>query len=224
MSSYGYAWQGLGDDHGVVWRGKTGRDEHGQQVVTVWHALDGSKPRSAWTVYYTLIPSAGTLVIREIRIAAEPAGWPHQKIPRPEPPAPVELTARAMRAAVRPGEAIQQARQCLTGLTVDRPDDWSPLPSDWAFTAEVIDAPRQVGRGGRPDRYYAEYAAAYVAASEGGGSPIRDVARQRGESSNYVRDVIHECRPARRGLLTEPPAKGKAGGQLTEKALRILHE
>jgi hypothetical protein len=64
----------------------------------------------------------------------------------------------------------------------------------------------------------------YVAALDGGSRhPVQDVARQLGQGHNatFVRDAIHRARE--RGLLTRAP-RGKADGELTEKALALLDE
>jgi hypothetical protein len=135
------------------------------------------------------------------------------------------LTARALRR-VHLGRAIELAYEQL--------EDWlerdqrygRPLPSK--FTQEAVSVPRRPGRKGRDDRFYAVVAAAYVdALKRGSRQPVRAAARTLGESSGgtyepaYVRDLLHVAR--QRGLLTRPP-KGRAGGELTEKALGALNE
>ena len=83
-------------------------------------------------------------------------------------------------------------------------------------------APTIERRPGRrqPDEFYAEVAAAYVAALDGGSrSPVRDLASVRGYSTSMVNNWIYEAR--QRGLLTEAPP-GRAGGELTEQARALL--
>jgi hypothetical protein len=101
----------------------------------------------------------------------------------------------------------------------DQSVPWLPL-----FSEQALEAPRRVGRRGRPDLYYARLAAAYVSAVESGNPrPVAAVAEQLGDgySSAYVRDALHRARE--RGLLIRPP-RGRAGGRLTNKALAMLDE
>lgn len=89
--------------------------------------------------------------------------------------------------------------------------------------------PRRPGRAGRPDRYYAIWANAYVdRLREGSATPVKDLTTAppvvlgvgAGEASEAtIRDTLTEARE--RGLLTSSP-RGKAGGELTPKALRLL--
>lgn len=84
---------------------------------------------------------------------------------------------------------------------------------------------RRPGRPGRSDREYAELAREYVEALESGSrSPTADVAQKahRFTDASHIRDGLHEAR--KRGLLTRPQTKGKAGGVLTDKAHALLAE
>jgi hypothetical protein len=135
------------------------------------------------------------------------------------------LTARALRR-VHLGRAIELAYEQLDRWLERDQRHGSPLPSK--FTREAVNVPRRPGRKGRDDRFYAVIAAAYVdALKRGSHQPVRAAARTLSESSGgiyepaYVRDLLHVAR--RRGLLTRPP-KGRAGGELTEKALEALSE
>jgi hypothetical protein len=40
--------------------------------------------------------------------------------------------------------------------------------------------------------------------------------------NNYIRDVVHRARKL--DLLSDPPGKGRAGGQLTPKAIALLND
>ncbi len=89
-----------------------------------------------------------------------------------------------------------------------------------------IASSRRPGSSGRDDRFYALVAAAYVAAIERGSrKPVvaaADTLSKAWEGTyepTYVRDLLHVARG--RELLTRPP-KGRAGGQLTEKARALL--
>jgi hypothetical protein len=77
---------------------------------------------------------------------------------------------------------------------------------------------RRPARAGHPDREYAELARRYVELVPGG-RPITDLAAQLGRSRTTVRNLIAEAR--NRCFLTGSQ-HGKAGGQLTDKARRLL--
>jgi hypothetical protein len=81
---------------------------------------------------------------------------------------------------------------------------------------------KRPGRAGRTDLDYARVAAAYVAALDDP-APVQKVAAQLHLSPSSVRDLLHEARSHRRGLLTKLK-RGKAGGALTPKALQLLKE
>lgn len=123
------------------------------------------------------------------------------------------LTARQLRS-VPVGELHDYAVGQLR-VVVSR----SRSMSGWAdtFTAE-----HHPGRQGRPDAFYAALSASYVErlAAESR-APIRDLADAAGLSSSQVRNLLYEAR--RRELLSTSP-KGRAGGELTEKAKRLLIE
>jgi hypothetical protein len=91
------------------------------------------------------------------------------------------------------------------------------LPADLAAGLR-----KRPGRAGRTDLDYARVAAAYVAALDDP-APVRKVAEQLHLSPSSVRDLLHEARSHRRGLLTTLK-RGKAGGALTPKALQLLKE
>ncbi|MGE5763267.1 MAG: hypothetical protein ACM3ZF_05145 [Mycobacterium leprae] len=79
----------------------------------------------------------------------------------------------------------------------------------------------RVGRRGRDDRYYAGWAAAYVEALTRSPNPIHELSHRHHLSDSALRNLMHACR--RRGLLTPSP-RGRAGGELTPKARRLLEE
>src|SRR5439155_8054666 len=88
---------------------------------------------------------------------------------------------------------------------------------------------KRPGRAGRSDEFYAVWAAAYVnALANGSRNPIVDLAaappiesggRRGPESSATVRAIVSRAR--QRGILGPAPS-GRAGGDLTPKARRIL--
>lgn len=79
----------------------------------------------------------------------------------------------------------------------------------------------RVGRGGRDERFYAEWAREYVAACARSVHPVADLAARYHVSASQVRNLTYACR--KRGMLTRS-LPGRAGGELTEKALRLLEE
>ena len=87
----------------------------------------------------------------------------------------------------------------------------------WARDVETVPRP---GRAGRADLAYAQAASAYVKALVGK-TPTKTLAADMALSESQVRNVLHEAR--RRDLLTAAP-RGRAGGELTEKARRVLAE
>lgn len=68
------------------------------------------------------------------------------------------------------------------------------------------------------DRYYAAWAAQYVALA-GSRRPIADLADKTGKTRDQVRDLIHLCRV--KGMLTKG-RPGSPGGELTELAREVL--
>ena len=78
---------------------------------------------------------------------------------------------------------------------------------------------KRPGRAGRLDLEYARTAGAYVKHMRRSTTPLADLAGEMCLSASQVRSILYEAR--RRGLLTAAP-KGRAGGELTEKALRLL--
>jgi hypothetical protein len=102
---------------------------------------------------------------------------------------------------------------------------WARRTTEMGFTKDFV---RHPGRRGRDDLFYAGLAARYVGLlAAGSQAPIRDLARELRDaghnfSDEYVRQLINNAR-GRRDLLTEAPP-GKAGGELTPKARRLLAE
>lgn len=122
------------------------------------------------------------------------------------------LTTETLRN-VRTGDLHATARQWLAlppavgpGLRVDR---------------DALGHPRRPGRRGRPDVFYAQWAARYVRELVRGGDVIERLARRHHFSTGTVRHFLQVARE--RDLLTKAPP-GRAGGQLTEKAISLLRD
>ncbi len=132
----------------------------------------------------------------------------------------------------RPGRALGKLR------LKDPHTKFPELHSSWedqhgeAATHKVF---RRFGfsRRARPEDFYLAWAVAYAERIRAGSrTPIKDLARRpqvriegyvsrRGPTgaAGTVRDIVHRART--RGLLTES-AVGRAGGELTAKAMRLL--
>ena len=94
--------------------------------------------------------------------------------------------------------------------------EWAGLPwNDWLSTDRS-----RVGRGGRSDRFYAEWAASYVRfITRGEPNPVIRLSEENCLSVSQVRTILGEAR--KRNLLSEAP-RGRAGGYLTSLAESIL--
>jgi hypothetical protein len=88
-------------------------------------------------------------------------------------------------------------------------------------SAPDLSVGRRVGRAGRDDLYYAQWAAAYVAALAQSPHPVDDLAAQHNRSASQIRNLVHACR--KRKMLTAAPP-GRAGGELTARAIELLRE
>ena len=94
--------------------------------------------------------------------------------------------------------------------------EWAELPwNDWLSTDRS-----RVGRGGRDDRFYAEWSANYVHfITRGEPNPVIRLSEENCLSVSQVRTILGEAR--KRNLLSEAP-RGRAGGYLTSLAESIL--
>ena len=125
---------------------------------------------------------------------------------------PPGLTTAILRA-VRIGELYQGV---LAELQHPRfAPHWDVSPE-----SEFERAPRP-GRRGRPDRFYAEWAARYVALVNHP-KPVARLAAQYHYSASQIRHFLNQAR--HRGFLTDPDEKGRAGGELTDEARELLDD
>lgn len=138
----------------------------------------------------------------------KPRGRVLRPIPSADGPA---VTARLVRTL--PVGEIQEFARAQATRTFELPAAKRAL-ARWASGFE-----ERPGRRGRDDRAYAAVAALYVES----GHDVHKVAAQLGYSVSTVKGVLYEARQPRRGpLLTQAP-RGKAGGELTDKAREILN-
>jgi hypothetical protein len=121
------------------------------------------------------------------------------------------LTAKAL-GSVKINEVYRRAHQHLGTPDVAAALGRVPRPKD-----DFTRVPRP-GRRGRSDLSYARWAAHYVKL-EGRPKRLQVLARQHKVKEQAARDILYQAR--RRGLLTTAPP-GKAGGELTDKARKVL--
>jgi hypothetical protein len=185
----------------------------------------------------------GRLIAVELRIF--PAAWLDED-PEPEigtwgmfesAPHDVEglTTTKVRRASV--ATARKDARAIIKTFA-DRYPGTSPMRGltemGWdapvRAAAAIDNLTRRLGRAGRPDSAYLPIAVRYVQLlHEGDTKPIKTLAKELGLRPEQVRDLVRRCRD--RGLLTKIPrhptsrrGAGVAGGELTDKALRLIEE
>jgi hypothetical protein len=87
--------------------------------------------------------------------------------------------------------------------------------------APDLSVSERVGRRGRDDRFYARWAAEYADAFSRSSHPVAEMASRHSLSPSQVRNLVYACR--RRGMLTAAPS-GRAGGELTARAIGLLKE
>lgn len=121
------------------------------------------------------------------------------------------LTTDVLRA-IRIGDLYARARGWLS---------LGPPHGPWFGTdPSEFNEVRHPGRRGRDDSFYAQVAARYVhLLTSTDHAPAVGLADEMTVSVSSVRGLLHEAR--RRDLLTHAPP-GRAGGQLTDKARRLL--
>jgi len=94
--------------------------------------------------------------------------------------------------------------------------------ADGGFLAELpTSSSSRRGPKGEPIEYYAKLARDYVRKCEEGRSPVKALAKARNMKVSTARAALNRAR--NRGLLTRQK-QGRAGGQLTKSATRVLSE
>ncbi len=147
----------------------------------------------------------GNVEVVDVRVYKAPARAVHKVAAGP-------VTTRMLRAV--PLGAIQQ--HALEALAAASSASWLPEGS----VAPFRDNPYP-GRRGRDDLEYALLAAKYVAWVARSRTPMRDLAAAEYMSVKTLKNKVTEARY--RELLTRS-GRGTAGGELTEKARRLLRE
>ena len=161
--------------------------------------VDRLEDYPGWIVLARFFLSGGGIQL--VRLTIEPAS------PLPWPPSPILTTA------------------VIRNVHVDRlyrtAHNWLSISKEVGIEVDVSDFQlrRRPGRWGRSDLFYARAAARYVELLVTSSSPTTDLGREMDLRPTQARDLLHQAR--QRELLTAS-AKGKAGGELTKKALRLL--
>jgi hypothetical protein len=180
-------------------------------VVAEWWWLiagDDSRPVALGEVLH------GTEWLADVRLHVHALGGVHGLEVRARSPlSPSPVSARMMRTL--PITAMERV--------VRERARWSALPGvAEAFTFGEDLGPwsaTRPGRKGRGDTEYARVARRYVELLGTHEQPTVVLADELALSSTQARSVLAQARA--RGLLTEAP-KGRAGGQLTAKAIELL--
>ncbi len=119
------------------------------------------------------------------------------------------------------GITTRMLRQIRTGLLIASLRAASRQAMRYGGRAPDLSVATRVGRRGRDESYYARWAAEYVGALTRSGNPAADLAARHNLSASQVRNLVHACR--KRGMLTAAPP-GRAGGELTARAIELLKE
>jgi hypothetical protein len=120
-----------------------------------------------------------------------------------------------------PGITTRMLRQLRTGDLIAALRAAARQNEQIFGDAPDLSVTTRVGRRGRDDLYYARWAVAYVEALARSARPIEDLAARHNLSASQIRNLMHACR--RRGMLTASPP-GRAGGELTPRAIALLKE
>jgi hypothetical protein len=189
---------------------------------------------NSWRIAYRIIPEGRRAVVAELRILPvevnAPAGWWTGHVPGAQPRVPSGGVTTKLLRSVTLGHDLQSLEKILQAVqsqygpdafTANGPYDVSkgfgPLPR------QAVKRPRSGrGRPAQTDLEYARLAADYVRERQAAGNPILRLARKRRQKASTVRSAIARARS--RGMLTETPRQGVAGGDLTNQARRILAE
>ena len=202
----------------------------GKVVHRAWIEVS---PNSKWTGAYRLVMTNSGPAVAEIRI------FPTEE--KREIPGRWSEEPEAVPAGGIPAQVVRELRlKDPIGLFEEFVGQWTAqlgaeaterIFERFGFTTTDV-VRRRPGRAGRTDEFYATWAAAYVDRLQvGSRHPVKDLvlrpamriepfgSNSAGPSEAGVRAIIHEAR--KRKLLTVAP-KGRAGGVLTRKALRLI--
>jgi hypothetical protein len=164
-----------------------------------------------WAARFWLRPQGGAPVVAKVEVFAQ------GDLP------PGGMGTRLLRQ-VRVGEALDRAREQLDKLRTrfgDKLFDPGGSVGRQGFTKASLREPKRPGRKGHDDGFYAGIAARYVTlVAEGERNPSLAIARERRTAPSTATGWVSDARN-HHGMLTLAPP-GRAGGELTPKAKRIL--
>jgi hypothetical protein len=122
---------------------------------------------------------------------------------------PGGITTRMLRQ-IRTGAIIASHRAAARVIGILEPG-----------AAPDLSVSERVGRRGRDDRFYARWAAEYADALTRSPNPVTEMAARHHLSASQVRNLVYACR--KRNMLSAAPP-GRAGGELTARAIELLKE
>lgn len=173
-------------------------------------------PRWTWSARVQIV--AGRLVVTDLCLRpTRPTDVPETGITSPLlRKVPVARLAEEIRGLARQ-TARPPARPKKKGGQAEDPLG----PEVRALMGALADA----GTGKRPrrrdDEHYLTWAVAYAQKlADGSHAPVAEIAQDLGVDRGLVRDRLHIART--RGLLTEVPEGARIGGELTDKARKLL--
>jgi hypothetical protein len=177
---------------------------------------------SGWS---TQVGELGQQAVFEGRIDGQP-DWGLRAVFDIELPGVPLVELSFIRATLSPppnGITVDVLRSLRVGPLHAAVRAWLQLPPNAGPGIDVdrneLGGPRRPGRRGRPDSFYAEWAARYVTAMREEGPPLPRLREEYDFDMSTIRGFLYEAR--RRGLLTRAPS-GRAGGELTAKARGLL--
>lgn len=189
----------------LEWVGKLGAEGSAVVGEVLWDAAPGVHyklevtPDGQLRQFTAMACTGGTVTARGLRLA--PIGEMQRAVRKRVQ----DLTSMAAKALIRSDDQDQE--------TVDAADRLRKAADDFS------DRPRP-GSAGRGDHRYAAVAAVYVDLLDAGDpSPVVTMASVLHLSVKTVRNLLYKARE--KGLLTSA-GRGRAGGQLTDKAKEIL--
>jgi hypothetical protein len=186
-------------------------------TVSVWAPLEDAP---GWRVSMVFALRSGTVELVDVRVHPSSASSLDE--------VPNGGIGRRMLAGIPLGQITAAARREFSSEVVTVDGQRKVRKEAVLFGRRWADAPAATepraaarrGRPGRPDRFYAEAARAFVRHRDGGSrAPRKDAGAELGIPARKMPDILRTAR--QRGLLLGG-ARGRSEGQLTEKAKSIL--
>lgn len=181
-----------------------------------------------WVGAYRLLPHEGHPLVAEVRVFLDepgrrtyPGRWSAEQLGGRAPAPSHGLTTAALRK-LRVATDLEAAARMIRSPQF-RKKLKALFPAETGYVDRTVGIMRQrPARRGRPrtsDAELAEWARDYVEQLSESRRPIAALASQWKVRPETVRDRVHRARSA--GMLT-PTVRGRASGELTEKAKAIL--